>query len=579
MAEAPNTPNFRIEHVPFEKRALTVWAESDPKHRNWPVVYTINNDSEVYIGESTSAANRMMQHLANSARKGLRHARIVLDDSFNKSACLDLESRLIQIFAGDPKYSVQNLSLGIVESDYFDREKYQARFDEIFEELVKGGVLSRSIPDIVNSDLFKFSPFKSLNQEQSVAVEGILEQLAEEIETGAHPSMVVQGDPGTGKTIVAVYLLKLIADIARSAPDDVRDVDSMFADFFQAGYRELFTGLRTALVIPQQSLRKTIKKVFRNTPGLHSDMVIGPFDVGNAKEKFDLLLVDESHRLGRRSNQSSAMQNRYFRDINVRLFGEDRDSITQLDWIRAQSKHQVLLLDKAQSVRPSDISHDDLDILLAESARSGSLFNLVSQMRVSGGNDYIEYVRKVFDGNQSTRNSFGNYDVRLFHNITDMRKAIVERDAEFGLARLVAGFAWKWISKKEPKTPDITIGDVKLFWNRTAVDWVNSPTALEEVGSIHTVQGYDLNYAGVIIGRDLYFNETKQRIEFSRENYFDARGKENLSRLGLSFNDEEILELVKNIYRVLMTRGIKGTYIYVCDEPLRRYLAKYFPLN
>lgn len=576
MAEAPNTPNFKIEHVPFEKRALTVWAASDPKHRNWPVVYTINNDSEVYIGESTSAANRMMQHLANSARKGLRHARIVFDDSFNKSACLDLESRLIQIFAGDPKYSVQNLSLGIVESDYFDREKYQKRFDEIFEELVNGGVLSRSIPDIVNSDLFKFSPFKSLNQEQSVAVEGVLEHLAEEIETGAHPSMVVQGDPGTGKTIVAVYLLKLIADIARSAPDDVRDVDSMFADFFQPGYRELFTGIRTALVIPQQSLRKTIKKVFRNTPGLHSDMVIGPFDVGNSKEKFDLLIVDESHRLGRRSNQSSAMQNRYFRDINIRLFGEDRDSITQLDWIRAQSNHQVLLLDKAQSVRPSDISHEDLDTLLAESEREGSLFNLVSQMRVSGGNDYIEYVRNLFDGNQLALKSFGDYDVRLFEDLTEMRSEILARDAESGLARLVAGFAWKWVSKKAPTFPDIKIGNVDLFWNRTAVDWVNSPTALEEVGSIHTVQGYDLNYAGVIIGRDLYFDEEKHKIEFSRENYFDARGKENLSRLGLSFSDDEILELVKNIYRVLLTRGIKGTYIYVCDEPLRRYLAQFF---
>lgn len=576
MVEAQNTPTFRIEPVPFDRRAIAVWAQCDPKFRNWPVVYTISNESEIYVGESTSASSRMVQHLANPARRGLRHVRVVLDDSFNKSACLDLESRLIQLFAGDPKYTVQNLSLGIVESEYFDRAKYQARFDEIFTELVNSGVISRSIPDIVNSDLFKFSPFKSLNPEQAIAVDQIVKFLAEESTSTTRPSMVVRGEPGTGKTVVAVYLLKLIADIARSSPDDVLDVDSMFTDFFQPGYRELFTGMKTALVIPQQSLRKTIQKVFRRTPGLSRDMVIGPFDVGNSPEQWDLLVVDESHRLGRRSNQSSAIQNRYFREINVRLFGEDRDSITQLDWIRAKSKHQILLLDAAQSVRPADLSQAEIQRVTEDARKAGALFDLASQMRVAGGRDYISYVQNVFAGTQTERETFGNYEMKLFESLGEMRSTIFARDREFGLARMVAGFAWRWVSKKSKTTPDIVIDDVSLFWNRTAVDWVNSPTSLEEVGSIHTVQGYDLNYAGVIIGNDLRFNEATQRIEFSRDDYFDARGKENIPRLGLTFSDDEILELVKNIYRVLLTRGIKGTYLYVCDEPLRRYLARFF---
>jgi DUF2075 family protein len=101
---------------------------------------------------------------------------------------------------------------------------------------------------------------------------------------------------------------------------------------------------------------------------------------------------------------------------------------------------------------------------------------------------------------------------------------------------------------------------------------VNSPTSAEEVGSIHTIQGYDLNYAGVIIGRDLYFDENAQRVAFSRENYFDKKGKENNPTLGIKYSDEDLLKYVLSIYRVLLTRGIKGTYVYVCDERLRVYL-------
>lgn len=96
------------------------------------------------------------------------------------------------------------------------------------------------------------------------------------------------------------------------------------------------------------------------------------------------------------------------------------------------------------------------------------------------------------------------------------------------------------------------------------------------MGSIHTVQGYDLNYAGVIIGPDLRFDTDQQRIVFDRANYFDKKGKENNPRLGLEFDDEDLLEYVTNIYGVLLTRGIKGTYVYVCDPDLRRYLAPYF---
>jgi DUF2075 family protein len=109
---------------------------------------------------------------------------------------------------------------------------------------------------------------------------------------------------------------------------------------------------------------------------------------------------------------------------------------------------------------------------------------------------------------------------------------------------------------------------VKLWWNRTATDWINSPTSTEEVGSIHTVQGYDLNYAGVIIGNDLAIDPETGKFVFNRDSYFDKKGKENNPRLGIQYSDEDLLEYVKNIYRVLLTRGIRGTYLYVVDSIL-----------
>jgi DUF2075 family protein len=197
-------------------------------------------------------------------------------------------------------------------------------------------------------------------------------------------------------------------------------------------------------------------------------------------------------------------------------------------------------------------------------------------MRVAGGEDYIDYVGRVLDGESVAARDFNSYEIRLFDDVAEMRDAIVQKDREFGLARMIAGYAWEWKSKRNPTTPDIVIDGVEMFWNRTATDWVNSATALEEVGSIHTVQGYDLNYAGVIIGNDLKFDPETRRIYFSREDYFDQRGKENLPRLGQVFGDDEILRYVKNIYRVLMTRGILGTYVYVCDTALREYLRSFF---
>lgn len=122
----------------------------------------------------------------------------------------------------------------------------------------------------------------------------------------------------------------------------------------------------------------------------------------------------------------------------------------------------------------------------------------------------------------------------------------------------------------------MTLDGEQVRWNTRPVDWVNSGTSRDEMGSIHTIQGYDLNYAGVVIGRDLRFDPEAGSVRFDRSQYFDRNGKANNIQLGITYDDDQLLEYVRNIYTVLLTRGMLGTYLYVCDLPLRERLRPYF---
>ncbi|MFD1713384.1 DNA/RNA helicase domain-containing protein [Amnibacterium flavum] len=519
----------------------------------------------------------MRQHLANPRKSSFEAVRVVLDNTYNKSVCLDLEAFLINALNGDGRLNVTNLNAGIVDRDYYDRERYRRSFLDVFEQLRAAGVFDRRIKEIENSDLFKLSPFKALNADQAVAIEGILEALFEDVEKGSAGPIVVQGDPGTGKTIVGVTLAKLLQDIKRADEADVIDGDSLFSDFFTKGYADQIAGYRIGVVVPQQSLRASIKRVFRNTLGLQADMVLSPFEVGASENFYDILIVDESHRLNRRSNQPSARLNQRFREINERLFGSDDVAWTQLDWIRARSQHQILLLDAGQRVKPADLPEDALQHVVAIARHEDRHFPLASQMRVLAGQDYIDYVGRILHGAQPSRVDFPGYDLRFFNDFGQMHDEIRLRDAEHGLARLVAGFAWEWRSRRSKDLFDIEIDGRKLRWNQTDKDWISSETSLEEVGSIHTVQGYDLNYAGVIIGPDLRFDTGAGRLYIDRNSYFDKKGKENNSALGITVTDDDLLEFIAAVYFVLLTRGMRGTYLYVHDLALGDHMRKFFP--
>lgn len=198
-------------------------------------------------------------------------------------------------------------------------------------------------------------------------------------------------------------------------------------------------------------------------------------------------------------------------------------------------------------------------------------------MRVRAGADYVNFVRGMLraESGPTSRPDLGDYELRYFDDLAEMRREILSRDAEHGLARLVAGYAWEWRSRSKASRHlfDIELDGVQLRWNSRAKDWINSPDSVDEVGSVHTVQGYDLNYAGVIIGNDLRYDRETQRLFIDRDSYRDSKGKENNKQRGIVYSDDDLLEFISNIYGVLLTRGVRGTYVYVCDPALREYVA------
>lgn len=570
----------RIETIPFSAESVAELGRRDAKFQNWPVVYMINNRKKIYVGESVSAVSRMTQHIAKRADEGLETTRIILGETFNKSVCLDLESYLIRLFSGDGKYEVLNLNSGVTDADYFQRRDYTSTFEEIFDRLRADGLFKQTIPEIQNSDLFKLSPFKALNVDQEAVIDDILEGLFDDLAASVGSTAVVEGGAGTGKTIVAIYLLKLLVDIRDRTDQGNTEAESVFGQYFLEGFPELLRDAKLGLVVPQQSLRTSIRKVFARTPGLDPAMVLTPFDVAKSAEDFDFLVVDETHRLGQYAAQSFGGMTTLFRELSLGLARSDEEAteLTQIDWVIRKSKHQLFLVDEGQGVRPNDVPARALNAL--RDAANERRYRLSSQMRVQATGDYLTYIREVLSAHPPREpQEFGAYDLRFFDDVNVMAAEIAKRNDEHSLARLAAGYAWPWKSKKaKPDEPifDIEIGDFKRRWNGTDVDWVNSANSIYEVGSIHTLQGYDLNYTGVIIGPDLYYDTETGAIAFDRMNYFDKKGKQNNKLLKITYSDDDILEMVKNIYSVLLTRGIRGTYVYVHDDALREHLRPYF---
>lgn len=535
---------------------------------SWPIVYFLKNKNTkcAYVGETTDVLARISTHLKSEEKKQLSSVNLILSDLFHKSATLDLESNLIKYISADKQYALQNGNLGISNHQYHEKKVYWKLFKEIWDELRQIGIARHSLDFINNSDLFKYSPYKSLSKEQIKGLKMILNCLLDE---NAKVSLI-HGGAGTGKSILAIFLFKLLKtnleDFNYSDFDE--DDEELFSLLKEV--KNKFTNLNMALVIPMASFRKTISNVFKNVNGLSGKMVIGPSDL--VKNKYDLIIVDEGHRLRRRVNLGS-----YFGtfDMNCEKLGLDKFTASELDWVILQSNKSIIFYDEYQSIKPSDTVKDSFKKLELNSYTR--VEKLKTQLRVRGGNNYIKLIHKIFDEPQiipSKTYKTDDYEFYLFDDLSQMIDRIKRKDECHGLSRIIAGYAWEWVSNKKPDAYDIIIGENQLKWNSVSVDWINSTDSINEVGCIHTTQGYDLNYTGIIIGPELDYDFVSGKFIVDKQKYKDKNGKNSI------LNEEELLDFIINIYKTILQRGIQGTYVYVCNENLRRLFKQFIqPFN
>lgn len=570
--------SFQIKNYSFDQSTINNLATADHLEENWPVVYQIYNNQQIYIGETTNLKNRMNQHLANAEKSSLKHGslKVVFDETFNKSAALDLESYLIQYFSGDGKFRVLNRNDGMCDRDYYGRENYRKTFEEIWNRLRELKIADKTISEINNSELFKFSPYKNLNFEQLNVVTEIVQNIDEAITSNTKSLSIIDGDAGTGKTIVIMYLAKLLADLQSfdNKNDDIDD-ESNFNIFFELeNINQKFKNKSIALVIPQPSLCGRIRKIFDKIDLGDADIkIFSPIQFGKSNDDFDITLVDEAHLLKVGVTGTLGKQ---VHEIDQKIFG-NTDIHSELEWIMAKSKNVVMVFSDQQRIRPANISKSD--ILKYSDEYNMREYWLKTQMRSLGGKKYIDYIHDILsnDLRPTQKEIFKDFEAKIFTNIQDFVAAMQKRESEYGLSRMVAGFAWKWSSKEDKREYDIRIDGMEFRWNSTQNNWIGSKNAPEEVGSIYTVQGDDLNYVGIIIGNDLLYRNGK--LIFNREACADSGAMKRSQRQVANneqISEDDMLEQILRTYRILMNRAVKGVYIYACDEELSKYLANYF---
>lgn len=581
-----------IRSFPFNEEALEQVKETT-YGKNWPIVYLIHDDENLYIGETTSVATRMSQHLKNEEKKQLEIIEIVFDGRYNKSVVLDYEQRLIKCCSVDKRFkNILNKNKGQQAAhDYFDRKFYRNQFRVLWNNLQEKGLVKNSLDIIENKNIFKFSPYNALTGEQNEVSIAVINDILNSFENSTTGVSIVDGCAGTGKTVLAISIINSLVNAINIEDQYLEAQASEFEDDIDEDKKMTLLRLKKYIqkerngepfkigfVFPMPGIRKTVSNVFKECGnGLVKSMVLAPCDV--IKEEYDILVVDESHRLSKRKNLTGYGS---FDDTSRKL-GLDPMETNQLEWILKSAKHVVLFYDKNQSVKSSDITYNEYQKSLDTYGNNIKNHKLETQMRCEGGDSYLRYIKEIMNCTRTGFEKIENYDFLIFDDVNTMVETVRRKDKKYGLSKTVAGFAWDWKTQpqKKPKDNleyydrlvrdgeyDIMIEGYRYIWNLTNEDWVTRQDSHCTIGCIHTSQGYDMNYVGVIFGEEIDYDFETNSIVIDLDKYKDKKVKAGTEASVLK-------ELIVNTYTTILARGIKGCYVYACNSNLQKYLKQY----
>lgn len=547
-----------------------------------PTVYIHNwkyNDYiyDAYVGEANDVFSRTRQHFQSDEDWHQDWKRphdkkkmfVIGHPHFNKSLTLDVENRLMHYMSCMRSVHRLRNGRGNPQNNYYPRQEFDGIFHLIWEKLHKANPeLFVSEQTILDSALFKCSPLQRLSPEQMDAKREILEVIRRACKSKKQGGLVViEGEAGTGKSVL---MSSLFYDLVAPDGDRARDEGRLQR-----------TELRCEFIINHNEQLANFNSIFRRL-GLcnKEDIVVKPSVFINKMkkaaegEKVDVAFIDEAHLLLTQGNQGYSGKN-------------------QLDDILKYAKTVVVIFDEHQILtREQYLEKAEIIKRRDEAKKKRFYYELKTQFRI----DASEKTKAWID-------SFSNdckllpiprdasYDLRIFDDVGKMYAAIKAKAGKKSgrLSRVLASYDWAYnnTSKRKPDNYEVCIGAWHLPWNYetsrkfTVEDkkkirdqaWAEQEHTIGEVGSTFTIQGFDLTYSGVILGPSISWDKRKREIVIKGSK---SKNLKVTSRRTCKDGEKRDLAkyLVQHELRVLMTRGVKGMYIYACDNDLRAELLR-----
>lgn len=397
---------------------------------------------------------------------------------------------------------------------------------------------SKQLADSLSNLLKGNKEFILVDEQKLVYETGLF--LSKKADEGEKQVLIVEGGPGTGKSVVAINLLveltnreKLVQYVSKNAAP-----------------RKVFEIKLTGSMAPTR-----FNALFKGS---------GSY-VESKPEQFDALIVDEAHRLNEKSGLYSNLGTNQIKEI-----------------INA-SKLSIFFIDEDQQVTLKDIGTKSEIKKWAEISNCMvHEYELPSQFRCNGSDGFLSFLDNLLQIRDTANIDLSdiNYDFRVVDTPSELRELITEKNVIDNKSRLVAGYCWDWKSKKNPTAIDIHFPsfDFAMQWNLTedGSAWIIKPESINQIGCIHTCQGLEASYIGVIIGPDLIVRDNQVFVDPSKRSRMDnsIKGYKKLLSQNPEPAREKIRRIIKNTYRTLMTRGMKGCYVYCVDEETNEYFKR-----
>ena len=402
-------------------------------------------------------------------------------------------------------------------------------------DIIEHGKLkpSKSLQDTVGSVLNGNDEFDMID-EQQVAYATVLKLVQNTIKDNEKHTIIVKGGPGTGKSVIAINLL---------------------AKIINNGYSSVYVTKNGA---PRYTFSKSLIKGKHTISFLKGLFKPSGSFVGVPRDSFDCILVDEAHRLNLKSG----------------LYGNLGEN--QVKEIINAAKISVFFVDEDQIVTMKDIGTiseiKKQAELLGSKVHIGRSLELTSQFRCNGSDGYMAFLDDALQirSTANARYFDGDYDIQVFDNPYNMRESLRDKNTN-NKARMIAGYCYPWASQKDKSLFDICLsGGFEAQWNFNTNEFATDEESFEQVGCIHSTQGLEFDYVGVIIGKDMRFADGKVITDYKQ------RASQDASIRGVRTNEDEELadRIIRNTYKTLLSRGQKGCYIYCEDPALREYLKQ-----